>query len=91
MTTAQKIIQTIHVLLFSLYTLFIIGAYFNEKGTCQMYNRSFECLSYKQPQIVQYLFIWILGVTILTAITAPINHIWRAKEEKPQHYNHHQN
>jgi DNA segregation ATPase FtsK/SpoIIIE-like protein len=61
MTTAQKIIATIGILIYSLFNFLIIGNYFFQQPPMQFQS---------------FLAIWIVGTIVLLLITTPLYLIW---------------
>jgi len=86
MTLAQKIILTITILIYSLFDLIVIAAYFAQSNVCQTYSKDLlTCLAYQQPPPVALLFtIWLIGTGVLFLIAAPLYLIWGKHESQHQ-------
>ena|SRR5712692_8450289 len=96
MTTVQKIILTITILIYSSFTLFLIGVSLSQINTlftptCQEYdyskldhNLNMPCLRYGSPPIGGVLIIWLVGTVITFLVIAPIYAIWGKNKSRQQ-------
>ena len=82
-TTAQKLISTITIVIYSVFVLWLTNEYMSTGNVCQSYDRGFQhCLEYLHPQLKYFFLVLLIGTIVVFLIATPIYLIWGEKKKK---------